>query len=45
MILSMRGVLNMPKFLIWQSFEHDRVLNMQALHSVFNMPEYVLIEF
>ena len=40
----MSRVLNMPKFWIWQSSKYDSVLNMQALHSVLNMPEYALSE-
>ena len=38
-------VLNKSKFCIWQSSEYGRVLNMRALHSVLNMPEYALAEF
>ena len=41
----MPWVLNMPKFCIWQSSESGRVLNMQALHSVLNMPEYAYLGF
>ena len=41
----MTRVLDMPKFLMWQSFEYGRVPNMQVLHSVPNMPEYALTEF
>ena len=37
--------LNMSKFWLWQTFEYGRVLNMRALRSVLNMPEYVLAEF
>ena len=33
------------KFWIWQSSECGRVLIMQALHSVLNIPEYILIEY
>ena len=30
-----------PKYAkIWQSSEYGRVLNMRALHSILNMPEY-----
>ena len=36
---------DMPKFWIAQSSDYGRVLNMQALHSVLNMPEYPLPEF
>ena len=32
-----------PEFWIWQSSEYCRVLNMQALHSNLNMPDYTLI--
>ena len=32
------------KFWIWQSSEYGWVLNMRALHSVLNMPEYALTE-
>ena len=31
-----------PKFWIWQSSENGRVLNMRALHSILNMPEYAV---
>ena len=41
---SMPRVLNMPKFWIWQNSEYDRVLNLWVLHSLLNMPEYVLAE-
>ena len=41
----MPRVLNMPKFWISQSFEYGSLLNMRALHSVINMPEYALTEF
>ena len=44
-ILNMPQVLNMAKFLIWRSFEYGRVLSMQSLHGVLNMPEYALTEF
>ena len=33
------------KILKMQSFEYGRVLNMLALKSVLDMPEYVLTEF
>ena len=32
----------MPIFWIWQGSENGRVLNMRALHSVLNMPEYAV---
>ena len=32
------------KILIWQSSKYGRVLNVRALHSVLNMPEYALTE-
>ena len=41
----MPPVLNMPKFWISQSCEYGRVLNMRALYSAINMPEYALTEF
>ena len=41
-ILNMPPVLNILKFWIYQSSEYDRVLNMQVLYSVLNMPEYAL---
>ena len=41
----MAQVLNMPKFWLWESSGYGRVLNMRALHSVLNMPEYALTEF
>ena len=41
----MRSVLNMPNFWIWQSSEYGRVFNVRPLHSVLNIPEYVLTEF
>ena len=34
----------MPKFWIFQSSEHGRFLNMRALQSVLNMPEYALTD-
>ena len=37
-----------PKFAnfwIWQSTEYGRVLNMRALQSILNMPEYDLTQF
>ena len=37
-------MLNMPKFWIWQRSESGSVLNMQAFHSVPNMPEYPLLD-
>ena len=43
-ILNMHRVPNMPNFWIWQNSEYGRVFNMLALHSVLNMPEYVLTE-
>ena len=39
-IFYMSLVLNMAKFLIWHSSEYGRILNIQALHSVVNIPEY-----
>ena len=33
------------KILNKANFEYGRVLNMRALHSVLNMPEYALTEF
>ena len=30
---------------IWQSSEYGRALNMLALHSILNMPEYALTGF
>ena len=41
----MLGVLNMPKFWLWQSSEYGRVLNTQGLHSILNMPEWAILEF
>ena len=29
----------------WQMSEYGKVLNMQALHNVLNMPEYALTKF
>ena len=43
-ILNMPWILNMGKCL-WENFEYDRVLNVQKLHSVLNMPKYALAEF
>ena len=43
-ILNMPWVLNMPKFRIWKSSEYRKVLNMLAIYSVLNMPEYALTE-
>ena len=34
----------MPKFRTWQSSKYARVLTMRMLHSILNMPEYVLTE-
>ena len=42
---SRSNLLNMPDFWIWQNFEYGRVLCMQALNSILNMPEYDLTEF
>ena len=36
-------VLNISQVLIWQYCEYGRVLNMQELHKVLNMPQYGLI--
>ena len=44
-LLNMPRVLNIPKFWIWPSSECGKVLNMLALHSVLNMPDYALTEF
>ena len=44
-ILNIPWVLNVPKFLIWQSSEYGRVLNMRAFHNVLNMPEHALTKF
>ena len=44
-IPNMPWVLSMSKFWRWQSSEYGRVLNMWALHSVLNMPEYALNKF
>ena len=44
-ILNMPGALNMPKFETSQSSKYGRVLNMGALHSILNTPEYTLTEF
>ena len=38
-------ILDLPKFWVSQNSLYRRVLNLQALHSVLNMPEYVLTEF
>ena len=43
-ILNMPMVLNIPTFLIWQSSEPGRVLNMRAFHNVLNMSEYALLD-
>ena len=43
-ILNTPRVPNMPEFLIWQSSEYGRVLNVRALNNVLNMPEYALTE-
>ena len=39
-ILNMPQVLTMSQFRIWHNSGYARVLNMRALHSVLNMPEY-----
>ena len=44
-ILNVPWVLNMPKLWTWKSSEYCKVLNIQALHSVLNMPENTLTEF
>ena len=36
----MPQVLTMSQFRIWHNSGYARVLNMRALHSVLNMPEY-----
>ena len=45
MILNVPCVLNIPKLCIRPSSEYGMVLNMLALHSILNMPEYALTEF
>ena len=44
-VLNVTRNLNMPKFWILQTFEYGRILHMQVLHSILNMPEYALSEF
>ena len=39
-ILNMLQVLNIPKFQMWESSEYDTILNIRALHSILNMPQY-----
>ena len=43
-ILNMPGVLDMSKLWIGQGSKYGKVLIMQVLHSVLNIPEYALIE-
>ena len=43
-ILNTPGVLKLPQLWICESCEYGRVLIMQALHSLQNIPEYSLIE-